>query len=123
MISSPSNLNRKGISLVEILIGIMVLGIGVISLATLFPLGLLQLKRAVNNTRGAILARDAVAQVRIRNMLGMSMSPTPTVAGSWKTTGSPGPMDGETAWSTPPGTLTLGPGAPVVIDPVFFASA
>ena len=35
---------RAGITLTEILISIMILGIGMVSLATLFPIGLLRLR-------------------------------------------------------------------------------
>ncbi len=50
---------RRGITLVEILISIMILGIGLVSLATLFPIGLLRLREAQRQTRSAYLFQSA----------------------------------------------------------------
>src|SRR5262245_63212735 len=74
------NPRRSGISLTEILIGIMVLGIGVISLATLFPIGLLRMRRAVNDVRGTVLAQGAWNEVRVRNVLAPPYGPGSTIA-------------------------------------------
>jgi hypothetical protein len=105
MIATVPNLNRRGISLTEILIGIMVLGIGVISLATLFPIGLLQMKRAVNNVRGTLVAQSAWNEVRIRNLLAPPFGPTADVFSRppyWSSAAIP----------------TSGSGVPIVIDPL-----
>lgn len=57
---------RPGITLTEILISIMILGVGLVSLATLFPIGLLRLRDAARWSRSATLlqtaASDAVAR-------------------------------------------------------------
>jgi hypothetical protein len=116
MIIRSYNSNRNGITLTEILIGIMVLGIGVISLATLFPIGLLRLKRSINSVRGTVEAENAWNEVRSRNLLAPPFGPPaeyfsryPVVAGaSW-------PGDG---WQTSVLPLT-GPGLPIVIDPLW----
>jgi hypothetical protein len=60
---------RSGITLTEILISIMIMGIGVISLATLFPLGLIRLRNAQRLSRGAYLAESAAADLGDRNLL------------------------------------------------------
>jgi hypothetical protein len=125
-----TNLNRSGISLTEILIGIMILGIGVISLATLFPIGLLRMRRAVNETRSTIEARSAWSEVRVRNLFAPPLgawfansnqnpqSPIPTYT----------PLSADigglhaafaTAASDRPFRPVTGPGIPVAIDPLW----
>ena len=46
---------RRGITLTEILIAIMILGVGLVSLATLFPIGLLRMRDAARYSRTKIL--------------------------------------------------------------------
>jgi type II secretory pathway pseudopilin PulG len=58
----------SGITLLEILIGIMVLGIGLISLATLFPIGLVRLREAQRQTRSAYLSESSMADMAARNL-------------------------------------------------------
>ncbi len=60
---------RAGITLTEILIGILILGIGLVSLATLFPIGLLRLREAQRQTRSAYLFESATADVAARGLL------------------------------------------------------
>jgi hypothetical protein len=60
---------RAGITLTEILIGIMILGIGLISLATLFPIGLLRLREAQRQSRSAFLTESTMADISARNLL------------------------------------------------------
>src|SRR6516225_10126399 len=60
---------RAGITLTEILIAIMILGIGLVSLATLFPIGLLRLREAQRQTRSAYLFESATADVAARGLL------------------------------------------------------
>ena len=50
-----------GITLTEILISILILGVGLVSLATLFPIGLLPLREAQRQTRSAYLFESATA--------------------------------------------------------------
>jgi hypothetical protein len=57
----PRALDRRGITLTEILIAIMILGVGLTSLATLFPLGLLRLRDATRYTRTKYLTDSAEA--------------------------------------------------------------
>jgi hypothetical protein len=58
-----------GITLTEILISIMILGIGLVSLATLFPIGLLRLREGARYTRSAYLSESAAADMAARSLL------------------------------------------------------
>ena len=60
---------RSGITLTEILIAILILAVGLASLATLFPLGLLRLRDAANYSRSAYLAQSATADLSSRSLL------------------------------------------------------
>ena len=60
---------RAGITLTEILIAILILAVGIASLATLFPLGLLRLREAARSTRSAYLIESAAADVAARGLL------------------------------------------------------
>jgi hypothetical protein len=113
-----SKLDRRGISLMEILIGIMVLGIGVISLATLFPLGLLQMKRAVNNTRGTIVAQSAWHEARIRNLVAPPFGPPAIVFTRYPDPWPPAPYN-DMDPANLPYAPTSGPGVPIIIDPLW----
>ena len=61
--------NRSGITLTEILIAILILGVGLASVATLFPLGLLRLRDAARFSRSAYLAQAATGDVVSRSLL------------------------------------------------------
>lgn len=63
---------RPGITLIEILISVMILGIGLVSLATLFPIGLLRLREAQRQTRSAYLSESATADVAARGLFNAS---------------------------------------------------
>jgi hypothetical protein len=58
-----------GITLTEILIAIMILAIGIVSLATLFPIGLLRLREGARYTRSAYLAESAAGDMAARGLL------------------------------------------------------
>ncbi len=60
---------RSGITLTEILIGIMIMGIGLVSVATLFPLGLLRLREAQRQSRSALLYESAAADMSARALV------------------------------------------------------
>jgi type II secretory pathway pseudopilin PulG len=63
---------RAGITLTEILISIMILGIGLVSLATLFPIGLIRLREAQRQTRSAYLTESAQSEVAARGLFDKS---------------------------------------------------
>ena len=60
--------SRAGITLTEILIAILILAVGLVSLATLFPLGLLRLRDANRYTRSAYLLESAVCDANARGL-------------------------------------------------------
>ena len=59
---------RSGITLTEILISIMILGVGLASLATLFPIGLLRLRDASRYTRTKYLMESAAQDTAARGL-------------------------------------------------------
>src|SRR3954453_19878480 len=65
----PRHRRRSGITLTEILISIMIMGVGMVSLATLFPLGLLRIREANRMTRSTLLAESAMHEITSRNLL------------------------------------------------------
>ncbi|WP_337173832.1 hypothetical protein [Paludisphaera sp.] len=60
---------RAGLTLTEILIGIMIMGVGLISVATLFPIGLLRLREAQRQTRSALLYESAASDMAARSLI------------------------------------------------------
>jgi hypothetical protein len=122
---------RSGITLTEILISILIMGVGVISLATLFPLGLMRLRNASRMTRGSFLAESAVSDLGTRNLLAQgSFLGLPAIAQCYVTTsGQYNPWLQDTPsygadWNTAPFgvTRTIGPGLPVAYDPLWRAA-
>src|SRR3954453_2786659 len=63
---------RSGITLTEILIAIMIMGVGLISLATLFPLGLLRMRAANQYSRSGLLVESAADDIDARTLLDKS---------------------------------------------------
>ena len=70
--------HSAGITLTEILIAIMILGIGLVSLATLFPIGLLRLRDAQRQTRSAYLLESAASDWRLAGCSPAVVHRTPT---------------------------------------------
>jgi hypothetical protein len=70
--SSPPARRRSGITLTEILIAILIMGVGLVSLATLFPIGLLRLRDAARYSRSSYLGQSAAADVISRSLLSNS---------------------------------------------------
>jgi type II secretory pathway pseudopilin PulG len=77
--------DRSGVTLTEILISIMIMGIGVVSLATLFPLGVLRLRQANRMSRSTYLGQSAGADIGSRNLL-VPSSFTPAANTPWYVT-------------------------------------
>ncbi len=61
--------SRSGITLTEILISILIMGVGIVSLATLFPLGLIRLRKANEQSRSGYLIESAIADLGTRDLL------------------------------------------------------
>jgi type II secretory pathway pseudopilin PulG len=60
---------NRGITLTEVLISIMILGIGLVSLAALFPVGLSRLRDASRYSRSAYLSQSGATDVSARGLL------------------------------------------------------
>src|SRR5690349_6011456 len=52
-------MRRSGSSLVEVLVAIFVMGLGLIALLTLFPIGMLRMMRAIRDDQCALAAQTA----------------------------------------------------------------
>jgi len=59
-------MNRRGFSLVELILAIFILGIGMISVAALFPAGIVQQQYAEDEVYGPIVAKHAMSLLRSR---------------------------------------------------------
>jgi len=55
-----------GFSLIEVLLAVFILGIGVISIAALFPAGISQQRQSVDEVNGPIVANNAIALLRLK---------------------------------------------------------
>jgi type II secretory pathway pseudopilin PulG len=115
---------RSGITLTEILISILIMGIGLISLATLFPIGLVRLRDAARQSRSALLFESAAAEIGSKNLLDKS-----TFSETYYGSVDPFLMDLDPATGTqlnaflssPPALVRpiSGPGLPVCYDPLW----
>ena len=97
---------RRGFSLIELLLAIFILGIGIISIATLFPAGIAQQLKTTDDVIGPIVARNALTLIRSRveqedfggaepfepewspflcgfSLTQDSINPWPTICGDW----------------------------------------
>jgi hypothetical protein len=61
--------SRSGITLTEILISILIMGIGLMSLASLFPVGLERIRRGQQAQRSATFVNSASADIGAKNLL------------------------------------------------------
>ena len=59
---------RSGLTLVEVLIAILIMGVGMLSILTLFPIGLLNCRQALQDDRVVQAATNASAIALARNI-------------------------------------------------------
>jgi prepilin-type N-terminal cleavage/methylation domain-containing protein len=59
---------RKGVTLIEVLVAIFVMGIGLLALLTLFPIGVLRMAQAIHDSRSAQAAHNADRICLIQNV-------------------------------------------------------
>ncbi len=104
-----------GFSLIEVLMSIFILGIGVISIAALFPAGIAQQRQSTDDVMGPLVANNALAIIRTKlkqddfgsfeefGPLGMPLCPpiggrraVCTVAGGFRPT-----IEGDWGWMRP----------------------
>ncbi|MBY0527742.1 MAG: prepilin-type N-terminal cleavage/methylation domain-containing protein [Gemmataceae bacterium] len=101
-------MNRRGVTLTEVLVAIFVTGLGLMALMTLFPLGALNMAQAVKDDRSAAAAANASSYFRAWWRLQLANGTTAAT------------MDN--AMLKPAGlgdlTGTSGPSYPVYIDPI-----
>ncbi len=69
MIRRRRSSDRAGFTLTEVLIGIAIMGVGLISVAVLFPIGLLRLQEAQRQSRSALLFESAAADMAARSLV------------------------------------------------------
>jgi hypothetical protein len=114
---------RSGITLTEILISIMIMGIGLVSLATLFPLGLLRLRTASRDSRSTLEAESAFGEISSRNLFGQE-----SFTYSWYSSPiSYDPWTSDPYLPNPSGVVGVSssfgiPGLPVAYDPLFWSN-
>ena len=61
LLESAGTKKRAGITLIEVLVAIFIMGVGLLPLLTLFPLGAISMARAIKDDRAANIAEEAVA--------------------------------------------------------------
>lgn len=60
----PVRSRRRGFSLIELLLAIFILGVGIISVAAVFPAGIIQQRRTQDDVLGPVIAESAIATIR-----------------------------------------------------------
>ena len=99
---------RSGVTLLEVLVAIFIMGIGLLALLTLFPLGALRMAKAIQDERCAQAAANARAIAVMKNIRG-DLTPT----------GLLNPTDGFfNAGGGGNNADPDGPSYPVLVDPI-----
>jgi hypothetical protein len=117
---------RGGATLVEVLVAIFVMAIGMITLLTLFPLGLLSMAQAIKDDRTALAAASAAAIESIWDIrhagnkpLGQVAACTPPAGSFWTTNGAIAGLFSNPGAGLP--LIATGPGYPIYVDPFAFS--
>jgi len=100
---------RRGITLLEVLAAIFIMGVGMLALLTLFPLGALSMARAVRDDRAATFAANAAS---VAAAFDLRNDPVVVVA----LASVPPPLPGGATWGP---VDPNGPGYPVFVDPYY----
>jgi hypothetical protein len=121
-------MKRRGTSLMEVLIAIFVLALGLVSLLTLFPIGYVQMARAVQDERAAELAANAASYMRTlwksacENSARITPGGQPLFTDAYSLNSFTGAMDDPNVYLTGQGldqyeTPPSNPNWPVVVTP------
>ena len=98
---------RNAVTLVEVLVAIFIMGIGLMALLTLFPLGALSMAKAVRDDRAAAIAANGASQAVIMDLR------NDTAVGTAMT--SPASLNASFGALLPPDPN--GPSYPAFVDP------
>jgi type II secretory pathway pseudopilin PulG len=117
---------RAGITLIEVLAAIFIMGVGLLALFTLFPLGALSMARAVREDRAAAIGANAASMATamdLRNDPGVTpflgiMPAGPTISQTGPGTPPNPPLVPVAPFNFPDPN---GPGFPVLVDPTYAA--
>src|SRR5262249_53532545 len=111
----------RGISLVEVLVAIFVMGIGLMALLTLFPLGALEMAQAIKDDRCGHAKHNAAALIRSIWKTAVEANPSDPDSGITQNMLYPNPNPGGVPCRTLDGTINTplldAPSYPVYIDP------
>lgn len=138
---------RAGLTLAEVLVAILIMGIGLVSVASLFPIGLLRVRDATRNQRTVLLMKSAAGEIEARNLFNKlsftyswyqliaqnAQSPTPNdpwvneVLLNTINANQPGmnimaPPPSANNPNPPYGMGGMGPGLPVAYDPLWWST-
>jgi prepilin-type N-terminal cleavage/methylation domain-containing protein len=104
---------RQGATLIEVLVAIFIMGIGLLCLLTLFPLGVLRMAKAIQDDRAGQAARAAaaIAELRLPPTLQPLRNDPDVIAALLTSNGQGLPPNPE------------GRSYPVLVDPIGFLSA
>lgn len=117
---APDRQTHSGMTLIEVLVAIFVMGIGLIALLALFPIGVLRMAQAIDDGRTAHIAKNADAVAAARGVRGdsqLTFVPPGTFLGT-------APFDyfkypeGGAVWPATYAADDTGPSFPVFVDPI-----
>lgn len=128
MVPAIQNELRRGITLLEVTIAIMVLSIGLLGVASLLPVGQLELAQALRADRASTLGRAAFRNLHAQGWLMPQWWVYPTAAGTGRQVVGNLVSGSNSLWSTPSfnpspaGTAAPPPYSPIVLDPLLIGS-
>jgi hypothetical protein len=111
---------RTGATLVEVLVAIFVMGIGLLALLALFPLGVLSMAQAIQDDRATHSAADATSLAVITNLHRDGLNADGSTASGFPAEAFTNPAVGNPAITAPD---VNGPSWPVYVDAVGYVTA